>query len=92
MLLLGVQPGTLFGYCGFQLEVIEGQGGAGRGGTAHPAGKKSAPLHGKHIIDSRKEALVLGQVHALIQATLQLYTSLNWQSGGRPQLLLGAFC
>lgn len=53
----------------FQLEVIEGQGRVGRRSTAHPAGQESANLHGKHITGFRKEALVLGQISALTQAT-----------------------
>lgn len=42
-----MQSGALFGYCGFQLEVIEGQRVAGGGGTARPAAQESAHLPGK---------------------------------------------
>lgn len=58
----------------------------------HPEEQKPAHLHGKHITDFRKEKLFLGQIHALVQATLQPYRSLNWQSGGRTPAAAGAFC
>lgn len=44
---LWAQPGVLLGYCGFELEEIEGQRVAGGGGTAHPAGQESAHPPGK---------------------------------------------